>query len=215
MHTKVRTYESDDATVTWDQHRCIHFAACVHGLPTVFDPDRKPWVQPEHAEAGPLLNTVTACPTGALHLRLPDGTDPETVPDRNRVTVAADGPLYVRGDVTVLTPDGEVLLKDTRVALCRCGLSSNKPLCDNSHRDAFADAGTLPDASGETAEAGGALEVHVLPNGPVRVVGAADGEGARTAQRGRQRRSRSAGAGPRSASPTVTGTHRQIGFVAP
>ena len=215
MQSKVRTYESDDATVTWDQHRCIHYAACVHGLPKVFDTDQKPWVQPEHAETDTLLDTVTACPTGALHLRLPDGTDPEAVPDRNRVTVAADGPLYVRGDVMIQTQDGEVLLKDTRVALCRCGKSGNKPLCDNSHRDAFTDAGSLPDASGETADkGGGALEVHVIPNGPFRVVGSltlagADG-GTKAVEKVALCR-----CGASKNKPYCDGSHKEIGFVAP
>jgi hypothetical protein len=31
-------------------------------------------------------------------------------------------------------PGGGVLTEETRVALCRCGASQNKPFCDNSHR---------------------------------------------------------------------------------
>jgi CDGSH-type Zn-finger protein len=40
----------------------------------------------------------------------------------------------VRGDIEILAPDGSVLRRDTRIALCRCGGSENKPFCDNSHR---------------------------------------------------------------------------------
>jgi CDGSH-type Zn-finger protein len=29
---------------------------------------------------------------------------------------------------------GEVVGEESRVALCRCGVSANKPFCDNSHR---------------------------------------------------------------------------------
>lgn len=214
MHTKIRTYESDNATVTWDQHRCIHFAACVRGLPDVFDPDQKPWVEPEQASPEAVLEVVTRCPTGALHFRRPDGTDPETVPDRNRVTVAPDGPLYVSGDVTLQTPEGDVLLRDTRIALCRCGLSSNKPLCDNSHLDTFADAGALPDASGEAAEAGGALTITVRPNGPLRVEGPLTVVGVDGGTRATEKVSLCR-CGASQNKPYCDGSHKQIGFVAP
>jgi CDGSH-type Zn-finger protein len=40
----------------------------------------------------------------------------------------------VRGDIEILAPDGTVLRRDTRLALCRCGGSEHKPFCDNSHR---------------------------------------------------------------------------------
>ena len=107
-----------------------------------------------------------------------------------------------------------MLLKDTRVALCRCGLSSNKPLCDNSHLDAFTDAGTLPDASGETAEDGGTLTVNLATNGPLRVVGpltvtGADG-GTKAVEKAALCR-----CGHSENKPYCDGTHRKIGFIAP
>lgn len=50
-----------------------------------------------------------------------------------------------------MTPDDTTLLEDTRVALCRCGASENKPLCDNSHVDVdFEAAGTRADAESDT-----------------------------------------------------------------
>lgn len=55
----------------------------------------------------------------------------------NRPTVRAypDGPLIVRGDVTILGPDGApVPRRRATVALCRCGASTIKPFCDDSHK---------------------------------------------------------------------------------
>ena len=49
------------------------------------------------------------------------------------VRVTRDGPLFLRGAVTVVTGDDSVLVADERIALCRCGLSQRKPFCDNSH----------------------------------------------------------------------------------
>jgi CDGSH-type Zn-finger protein len=44
-----------------------------------------------------------------------------------------DGPLWVRGGIPVVAADGYRYEVRNRVALCRCGRSSNKPYCDGSH----------------------------------------------------------------------------------
>jgi CDGSH-type Zn-finger protein len=43
------------------------------------------------------------------------------------------GPLWVRGDDRDSAADGTTYEVRNRVALCRCGASSNKPFCDGSH----------------------------------------------------------------------------------
>jgi CDGSH-type Zn-finger protein len=56
------------------------------------------------------------------------------------------GPLCVRGLVRLLKADGNVIVEDRRLALCRCGQSHNKPFCDNSHLGvAFDDLGVAPE----------------------------------------------------------------------
>jgi CDGSH-type Zn-finger protein len=50
------------------------------------------------------------------------------------VTVYPDGPLVVRGDVEIRDLDGVVVDQAQTVALCRCGRSARKPLCDGSHQ---------------------------------------------------------------------------------
>lgn len=51
------------------------------------------------------------------------------------VTVYPDGPLVVRGDFAVQGVDGtEIDTGGAAVALCRCGRSAVKPLCDGSHK---------------------------------------------------------------------------------
>jgi CDGSH-type Zn-finger protein len=51
------------------------------------------------------------------------------------VTVYPDGPLVVRGRFEVLEVDGTVVATSRVVALCRCGRSALKPLCDGSHKN--------------------------------------------------------------------------------
>lgn len=46
-----------------------------------------------------------------------------------------DGPFLVRGDFVLEdTEQGEVPLRRSVIALCRCGRSRNAPMCDGSHR---------------------------------------------------------------------------------
>ncbi|HEX6343857.1 CDGSH iron-sulfur domain-containing protein [Umezawaea sp.] len=56
---------------------------------------------------------------------------------RTTITSYEDGPLLVRGDFELRTHSGEVINPGrATVALCRCGLSLIKPLCDGTHKSA-------------------------------------------------------------------------------
>jgi CDGSH-type Zn-finger protein len=44
-----------------------------------------------------------------------------------------DGPLWVRGGITVLAVDGTAYEVRNQCTLCRCGKSNNKPFCDGNH----------------------------------------------------------------------------------
>lgn len=126
-----KAYASPDITVFYDRQRCIHFAACVRGLPEVFDVDQRPWIQVGAASADQVAEVVRRCPTGALHYA--SVTVAAEQPEETSVEVRQNGPLFLRGDLRVESPQGEV--RETRAALCRCGSSGNKPFCDGSHRE--------------------------------------------------------------------------------
>lgn len=55
--------------------------------------------------------------------------------DLVKITVTENGPLSVKGPITLVDQDGNEydLGARKRVALCRCGGSTTKPFCDGSH----------------------------------------------------------------------------------
>ena len=170
--TTLRRYEGGGAIVTYDVKRCINAGECVRRLPAVFDPKAKPWINPDGADAPTLAAVVDRCPTGALHIDLPRGPA-GSIPEPNTATLAAGGPTYLRGDLALMAPDGSVALSDTRMALCRCGGSQNKPFCDGTHKTlGFADDGALRAPEKPTAAAQrGRLEIRARSNGPLMLKG--------------------------------------------
>jgi CDGSH-type Zn-finger protein len=53
-----------------------------------------------------------------------------------RITVMNNGSLRVEGDFEIVDMNGTPfgLAGRTKVSLCRCGQSSNKPFCDSAHK---------------------------------------------------------------------------------
>ncbi|PTM53215.1 CDGSH iron-sulfur domain-containing protein [Desmospora activa] len=49
------------------------------------------------------------------------------------------GPIIVRGDVELVDAEGNSFATKKQFALCRCGLSNNKPFCDGNHSGNFED----------------------------------------------------------------------------
>lgn len=61
-----RTYTNGEINVYWRVPLCIHCEACKLGLPKVFDPKRRPWVDLSQATTVEIIDQVNACPSGAL-----------------------------------------------------------------------------------------------------------------------------------------------------
>jgi uncharacterized Fe-S cluster protein YjdI/CDGSH-type Zn-finger protein len=129
-----RVYRSDAIEVHWEPRFCIHTGNCVRGLGRVFDPSARPWVDVDAADPEAIARTIVTCPTGALHFRRLDGGAQEEAAAETTVEPRPNGPLFVRGRLKIVSADGDVIREDTRLALCRCGASQNKPFCDGSHR---------------------------------------------------------------------------------
>ncbi len=134
--TVERVYANDHIEVLWEPSRCIHFAACIRGSVRAFNPRRKPWVDVDAEPPERIVEIVERCPTGALHALWKDGRPSENPPETATIVPTVDGPLFLHGRIQILDRQGNVVREDTRVALCRCGHSKNKPFCDDSHYEA-------------------------------------------------------------------------------
>ncbi len=213
---KTRQYEGEGIRVMYDAGRCIHAAECVHGLGAVFDPDRRPWIDPAAAPAEEVAAVIRRCPTGALRYERLDGASQEEPAPTNELRVTADGPIFASGDLAILDAEHAEIERDARAALCRCGASNNKPFCDGTHAEAgFADPGILGVTSMPPAgdEDPSTLSIRLRADGPLVLEGRFRIEGS---DRGEADGAACAlcRCGYSNNKPFCDGTHRQIGFEA-
>ena len=104
------------------------------GLPSVLDPKKRPWINPEGASSEKIMQHIDRCPSGALSYYRNDQPEP-TPPHHDNaphITVSSNGPLVIKGPVLIELLDGSTKEVE-KTALCRCGASKNKPFCDGSH----------------------------------------------------------------------------------
>jgi len=59
-------YTNGDITVIWKPELCRHSGICARGLPTVFRPRLKPWIDLTPADSATIAAQVERCPSGAL-----------------------------------------------------------------------------------------------------------------------------------------------------
>jgi uncharacterized Fe-S cluster protein YjdI len=72
MPQKIHHYSNGEITVVWKPDVCIHSAICFKGLPKVFDPRRKPWIEMDKATTEQIIEQVKKCPSGALSILIND-----------------------------------------------------------------------------------------------------------------------------------------------
>ena len=73
-HPITKRYSNGEVTVVWQPAKCVHSGVCVRGLPLVFDPRRKPWIELATATNEQIVAQVARCPSGALSIEQADPT---------------------------------------------------------------------------------------------------------------------------------------------
>ncbi|MBT8142832.1 MAG: CDGSH iron-sulfur domain-containing protein [Gammaproteobacteria bacterium] len=147
--------------VSFDAGICSHGGDCVRNLPGVFDLKARPWINLEDCDTAAVINAVRQCPSGALQFH-------EACDQQVSIRVVKDGPLQVRGNVSVKENYNSEGTQHKRVALCRCGLSKNKPFCDARHMKIFKDSGTFNKVPAGTSKQEAAEHANIIcvENGP-------------------------------------------------
>lgn len=134
---RVQSYSAPGITVTFDPGLCIHAAVCLRRLPMVFDVRRRRWIAPEADTPERIAAVIRQCPSGALQYVLEGAAEPADeapAPPGTTIVASRNGPLLVEGDFRLLDENGDPAGPAGRVALCRCGGTSNAPFCDGTHR---------------------------------------------------------------------------------
>ncbi|MQG73234.1 MAG: hypothetical protein FI680_00530 [SAR202 cluster bacterium] len=136
------------------------------------------------------------------------------------VHVHSDGPLLVTGDVQISIPGGDELVAETRVFLCRCGASKNKPFCDGAHKEiGFEDHSESIDSTNAADDGSSpkstAVTITLFENGPLLLDGVARIEcGEPDGQTHRFSRPALCRCGASNNKPFCDGMHNKSGFTA-
>lgn len=148
QHSYTGTIEGQEVELAYTPMLCGHVAECVRLQAAVFDPEKRPWIQPEYGTLEGLRTAVEACPSGALRISV-GGEELHQIETGTPVgiRVLKDGPYVVHGvelqdeymmeeGAQPATPlfNGIGASEDDYI-LCRCGHSKNKPFCDGEHRE--------------------------------------------------------------------------------
>jgi CDGSH-type Zn-finger protein/uncharacterized Fe-S cluster protein YjdI len=211
---QVFLYPGKQIDVEWDGRLCIHIGECGYSKGDLFVAGRDPWCQPDLSSPAEVKEIVERCPSGALVYRDKHGQITEVATSENTLAVIYQGPYYLKGDLEIEQSPDDMPGTKFRAALCRCGLSKNKPFCDNSHDGKFKDYGAVGETGGPLMETGGKLKVTPLKDGPLMLSGNITikaGSG-RTAWQGDKVALCRCGASKNK--PFCDGAHNSVGFKA-
>jgi len=151
-HTKIRFDGTETATRRPYARRAEVFAGPTLALRDAedlcafarfCDPGGKIWgliEQTDDSEARKLvIREANQCPSGRLVVqdkKTGQEIEQELLPSIGVVedpALGCSGPLWVRGGITIESADGMPYEIRSKVTLCRCGVSTNKPFCNGSH----------------------------------------------------------------------------------
>jgi CDGSH-type Zn-finger protein len=128
-------YVGKNITIHDNRGLCAHAGVCTDRLSSVWRMGVEPWIDPDGASVEAIVETIEACPSGALSYTI-DGDEHRDCDNPPAVLLAKNGPYVVTGGVGLEgVAFGEGVSRE-HFTLCRCGASKNKPFCDGSHYDA-------------------------------------------------------------------------------
>lgn len=139
MPKTTHKYTNGEVTIVWKPDTCIHSTLCWKGLREVFNPGKRPWIDPQGSSTEKIVEQVRKCPSGALSYFMNNEgeTAKEIVAEAAQmlnIEITPSGPILIKTECTILHSNRTTEIKQGVTALCRCGGSKNKPYCDGTHR---------------------------------------------------------------------------------
>jgi len=204
-------HETNEGILYFDAKKCIHSRNCVLARPDVFVPDVKgEWIHPERASSCELHMLEQNCPSGAI--RFVENNKEQKPVLVNTLHIRENGPYALKAEIHLAGEEKPV----TRMTLCRCGASKNKPYCDGSHVEiGFAASGEVATRQSDPlASRDGPLKVNPLKDGPLQLKGNLEicsGTGKTIDRRQKVNLCR---CGHSKNKPFCDGTHKAVGFSA-
>lgn len=128
LAARSESYPGTGIDVFDDRPTCVHAGFCGNKVTNVWKMAAK---TDDTIVRGQVMAMIENCPSGALTYAVAGAINEPGLPAE--IGIIPDGPLFVTGRIGIERSDGEPLETRNRVTLCRCGASSNKPLCDGSH----------------------------------------------------------------------------------
>lgn len=134
MSAPLQVYHTRNLIVTYDPGVCMNFGDCLRANREVFDRSRPEWIDLRAADPDAIAEIAARCPSGALHAIRPNRPGERPLPSAGvSVHATPNGPIVVKGKVTLELPSGGTEQRSGAFSLCRCGHTRSTPFCDGSH----------------------------------------------------------------------------------
>ncbi len=137
---KWKDYLGEKIIVHYNLGVCSHDGSCIKGAPSVFNINKRPWINPDMGDVDQIIDVIKRCPSGALKYTITGKTHTDFYEGEPKIKAARRGPLEIYGGVILKDDQGTKPETYDHYTLCRCGFSKNKPFCDGKHlRNRFSD----------------------------------------------------------------------------
>ena len=132
LDPKKKMYTGKQINVYDNRSVCCHSAICLNTLPSVFNVNKRPWIDPNEDDAEKIIEAVKKCPSGALSYKIEE-REYKDFEKNAMVTVSKDGQYFVTGGIELVGESFADGVSKEHYTLCRCGASKIKPFCDGTH----------------------------------------------------------------------------------
>ena len=216
MTKKTHSYQNESIRVSFDGNICAHAGYCFGELHDVFDGDNNPPINLAGGKIDDIIRVVEMCPSSALTYQRLDGSANEVAEASTSATIVPDGPLALRGNLKL----GDQ--QYSRLTLCRCGKSAEKPFCDGSHKQTSFDDSLYVEAESSDGDGGddgetenAAVSFKAILNGPIFINGSVSFKKIDGTELCKREKAAICRCGASKTKPFCDGSHKTIGFEAP